>query len=80
MTSKMLIADDEAHLRLLIAQTLEELEDDGVELLTTGNDEDALAAIRAEQPALVFLDALMPEMKGVDVCRAVKRDPALAAT
>ena len=30
----MLIVDDEAHLRMLIQQTLEELEDEGVELLT----------------------------------------------
>ena len=30
----VLIVDDEQHIRLLIEQTLEELEDDGVELLT----------------------------------------------
>ena len=34
MTPKILIVDDEAHLRMLIQQTLEELEDEGVELLT----------------------------------------------
>jgi two-component system, OmpR family, alkaline phosphatase synthesis response regulator PhoP len=78
MDPKILIADDEAHLRLLISQTLEELEDEGVELLTAANGEDALAAILAEQPALVFLDVMMPKMNGFDVCRAVKQDPALA--
>ena len=31
---KILIVDDEPHLRTLIQQTLEELEDEGVELLT----------------------------------------------
>jgi two-component system alkaline phosphatase synthesis response regulator PhoP len=79
MPPKILIADDEAHLRLLISQTLEELEDEGVELLTAANGEDALAAITAEQPALVFLDVMMPKMNGFDVCRAVKQDPALAS-
>ena len=80
MAPKILIADDEAHLRLLIAQTLEELEDEGVELLTAANGEEALALITAEQPALVFLDVMMPKMNGFDVCRAVKQDPALAGT
>ncbi len=80
MAPKILIADDEAHLHLLIAQTLEELEDEGVELLTASNGEDALAAILAEQPRLVFLDVMMPKMNGFDVCRAIKQDPALAAT
>src|SRR5688500_10797631 len=74
----ILIVDDEAHLRLLIAQTLEELEDEGVELLTAANGEEALATITAEQPALVFLDVMMPKMNGFDVCRAVKQDAALA--
>ena len=79
MPPKILIADDEAHLRLLISQTLEELEDDGVELLTAANGEDALAAITAERPELVFLDVMMPKMNGFDVCRAVKQDPVLAS-
>ena len=34
MSRTILIVDDEAHLRMLIQQTLEELEDEGVELLT----------------------------------------------
>ena len=43
---KILIVDDESHLRTLIQQTLEELEDDGVELLTATNGEEALETIR----------------------------------
>ena len=39
---KILIVDDEAHLRTLIHQTLEELEDEGVELLTASDGEEAL--------------------------------------
>ncbi len=39
--------DDEAHLRMLIQQTLEELEDEGVELLTASNGEEALATIES---------------------------------
>jgi DNA-binding response OmpR family regulator len=69
---KILIVDDEPHLRMLIQQTLEELEDEGVELLTATNGEEALETIRDEQPNLVFLDVMMPRKNGFDVCQAVK--------
>ena len=74
---KILIVDDEPHLRTLIQQTLEELEDDGVELLTAANGEEALETIRDEQPNLVFLDVMMPKKNGFDVCHAVKRELGL---
>jgi DNA-binding response OmpR family regulator len=74
---KILIVDDEPHLRTLIQQTLEELEDDGVELLTAANGEEALETIRKEQPKLVFLDVMMPKKNGFDVCHAVKRELGL---
>ena len=47
---KILIVDDEPHLRMLIQQSLEELEDEGVELLTAGDGEQALETIREEKP------------------------------
>lgn len=74
---KILIVDDEPHLRMLIQQTLEELEDEGVELLLAGNGEEALATIQAELPQLVFLDVMMPKKNGFDVCHAVKRELGL---
>jgi DNA-binding response OmpR family regulator len=70
---KILIVDDEAHLRMLIQQTLEELEDEGVELLTAADGEAALDAIRTEAPQLVFLDVMMPKLSGFDVCSRVKQ-------
>ena len=74
--STILIVDDEAHLRSLIQQTLEELEDEGVELLTASNGEEALATIESVKPNLVFLDVMMPEMNGFDVAAVLKNDPA----
>lgn len=71
---KILIVDDEPHMRLLLEQTLEELEDEGVELLMAENGEEALETIREKKPKLVFLDAMMPKMNGFDVCKAVKGD------
>ena len=74
MGANVLIVDDEVHIRSLIQQTLEELADEGVQLLTADNGIDALELIKAERPRLVFLDVMMPKLNGFDVCRAVKRE------
>lgn len=74
MEQKILIVDDEAHIRMLIGQTLEELEDEGVEFLTAENGEIALEIIQKEKPGLVFLDVMMPKMNGMEVCRRVKKE------
>jgi two-component system alkaline phosphatase synthesis response regulator PhoP len=76
----VLIVDDEQHIRLLIEQTLEELEDEGVDLLTAPDGEVALDVVANQHPDLVFLDVTMPRMNGLDVCRAIKGDPATAGT
>ena len=74
MSQKVLIVDDEDHLRMLIEQALEDLEDDGVELITASNGEEALQMIVEEKPNLVFLDVMMPKMNGIEVCRQVKQE------
>jgi two-component system, OmpR family, alkaline phosphatase synthesis response regulator PhoP len=77
MTQRILIADDEAHIRVLMEQTLEDLEDQGVKLLIASNGAEALEMIQAELPELAFLDVMMPKMNGFEVCAAVKSDPKL---
>jgi two-component system alkaline phosphatase synthesis response regulator PhoP len=74
MAKKILIVDDEAHIRMLIEQTLEELEDEGVDFLTAENGEQALEIIQSENPQLVYLDVMMPKLNGMEVCRRVKRE------
>lgn len=69
---KILIVDDDPNIRLLLKQTLEELEEIGIKLLTAENGETALDIIITEMPELVFLDVMMPKMNGFDVCNAVK--------
>mgnify|MGYP005841268753 CR=1 FL=1 len=72
MAKKLLIVDDEPHIRMLLHQTLEELEDADVEILTAQDGIEALEIIEAESPSLVFLDVMMPRMNGFDVCDRVK--------
>lgn len=78
MERKILIVDDETHLRMLIQQTLEELEDEGVQLLTASNGEEALEAIQSSKPNLVFLDVMMPKLSGFDVCDRAKHGLGLS--
>jgi DNA-binding response OmpR family regulator len=74
MTKKILIVDDEPNILILMEQALEKLEDDGVELITASNGQQALNLIKSEHPDLVFLDVMMPKMSGLEVCNTVKHE------
>ena len=78
MDHKIIIVDDEVHIRALLEQSLEELEEDhGVEILSAENGQEGLEVIREERPGLVLLDVMMPMMNGYDVCRSIREDPEL---
>ncbi|BCS88426.1 response regulator transcription factor [Pseudodesulfovibrio sediminis] len=78
MAKKILIVDDEVHIKMLLEQTLEELEDEfEVDLFTASDGEEGLEFIREKRPDLVFLDIMMPKMNGYEVCRIVKEDTTL---
>jgi len=75
MPGKILIVDDEVHIRMLLEQTLEELEEEhGVTILSASNGEEGLSLIRGEKPDVVFLDIMMPKLNGYEVCQRVKED------
>lgn len=81
MPGKILVVDDEIHIRMLLEQTLEDLEDDyDIEILTAENGEEGLDLIKSEHPDLVFLDIMMPYMNGYEVCQAVREDQNISAT
>ncbi len=71
---KILIVDDEKHIINVLTQTLEEFEDEGVEILSAVNGKEALEIIINDKPEFVFLDIMMPEMDGYQVCEKVKQE------
>lgn len=79
MGKKILIVDDELHIRALLEQALEDLEEAGVELLTARDGEEGLQYAREEKPDLMFLDVMMPKKNGYEVCETIKQDPDLQA-
>lgn len=70
---KILIVDDEPHIRALLEQTLESLEDSGTELLFAKDGEEGLAMALHHLPEIIFLDIMMPKMNGYDACRQIKQ-------
>lgn len=72
--SKILIVDDEIHIRLSLQRSLKELTKKGVELLFASNGEEAIGVIKEAMPNLVFLDIMMPKKDGYEVCRIVKKE------
>ena len=76
--SKILIVEDDPAIRRVIALAVKSAGYSPVIEADTGDG--GLSAVRRERPALVLLDVMLPGMDGVEVCRRVKSDPALAAT
>ena len=71
---RILIADDDAAMRQMIAQYLAS---EGYRVLEAGDGPEALDLARRERPDLVLLDWMMPGMSGLDVCRSLRRESTL---
>lgn len=80
MPKRILIVDDDAHIRLLLRRTLEELELEGVQIEVAEDGMEGLEKARALRPDLVFLDVMMPRMNGMEVCRHIRKDVELVGT
>ncbi len=68
---RILIVDDEPHIRALLEQTLEEVED-WAEIHLAADGEEGLQAALSLQPDLILLDVMMPKMNGYQVCAAIR--------
>ena len=67
---KILVVDDEDSIQLLYR---EELEDEGYEVISVMNGEDALKEFNENPPDLVVLDINMPGIDGIEVLRQMKQ-------
>ena len=71
---KILIADDNENIREALTYLLE---DEGYSLSMAKDGAETLTKVREVQPHILFLDIMMPEINGYDVCRIIKNDPEL---
>lgn len=66
---KVLIVDDDAHILRLYS---EELAEEGYEVVTAGTGTEAMQRFEQEEPDLVTLDILMPDIDGISLLRRMK--------
>ena len=71
----ILIADDNASVRQLVALSVEGL---GREILTAVDGDEAWRLLLAHRPALAVLDVRMPGRDGLELVRAIRARPALS--
>ena len=76
MPRKILVVDDEEAVLDLVEAIL--TGDGTVEVRTAKDGEKALEIAQQWKPDLVFLDVLMPERNGYEVCLALKENPVTA--
>ncbi len=77
MAQKILVVDDEPHIVRLLKDVLTRR---GYEVVTASAGDEALVVARAERPALIFMDVMMPNLSGFEACRLIREDPELQAT
>ncbi len=69
---KILIADDEPAVRLIVGRILGE----EYIVLEAADGEEAIDIAKGQQPALVLMDLMMPKMDGYAACSRIKSDQA----
>ena len=73
--SQVLVVDDDRAIRELLRYALEA---EGYEVTLLCDGRGVVEALEvAEEPCVVLMDLMMPEMSGWDVCRALEERPAL---
>ncbi len=68
---RVLVVDDDSHIRDVISFALRR---GGYDVVEAGDGRAALASFERQRPDLVILDILMPELDGLDVCRAIRTE------
>jgi DNA-binding response OmpR family regulator len=77
MPEKILIVDDDVETLRLVGMMLQR---QGYEIAAASNGSQALTMARSEQPDLIVLDVMMPDLDGYQVTHELRKDPLLADT
>jgi two-component system, OmpR family, alkaline phosphatase synthesis response regulator PhoP len=68
----ILVVEDDENIQQLVGYNLARA---GLHVLYADNGEQALALVKREKPDLVLLDVMLPGLDGLEVCKALRRDP-----
>ena len=72
--TKILIADDDGHIREVVRYALEKA---GHKVVEAADGDEALIQVEREEPDLVILDIIMPGPDGLEVCRRIRSSASL---
>jgi len=76
MGDKVLVVDDDQEMRDLLNNLLE---GEGYEVILGSNGEEAIELAEKESPRVILLDFEMPGIKGIEVCKRLKRGEQTAS-
>lgn len=71
MSGKILVVDDEQSIVTLLQYNLQQA---GFDVITAFDGKDGLTKAKAESPALIILDLMLPKMDGIDVCKELRKE------
>jgi len=77
LTSKILVIDDDPTIRLVIQKILQK---QGYDVILASDGQEGIELATEIQPALIICDWIMPVLDGLEVCRRVRANQALATT
>ncbi|HOG46599.1 MAG TPA: response regulator [Anaerolineae bacterium] len=75
MANKIMVVDDDPNALRLVSYALQA---EGYVVAIAASGAEALARIEGEQPDLIILDVMMPDMSGLEVCQRIRANPASA--
>lgn len=71
MNAKVFLVEDEQSIITLVDYNLKK---EGYKVSVSSNGEEALHEIKEQEPDLVLLDWMLPDLSGIDLCRSLKKD------
>ncbi|WP_242203945.1 response regulator transcription factor [Aestuariivivens insulae] len=74
---KILLVDDEPDILEIVGYNLSS---EGYQIITAENGVEAVKRAKKEQPHLIILDVMMPEMDGIEACEQIRKLPNLKDT
>ena len=72
MKAKIFIVEDEPSIVTLVKYNLEK---ENYKVFFSHNGEEGLKEIKKTDPDLVLLDWMLPDLSGIEICKALKKDP-----
>jgi DNA-binding response OmpR family regulator len=70
-----MVIDDEPFILMMIEDKLQKA---GIDVVTSRQSKGVMEIIRRENPDLIILDWMMPEVSGIEICKDLKSDKTLS--